>query len=42
VVSPLENGSANVAYTQQQIGAAKGQAIVFYCGDTVLGGGTAA
>jgi len=41
VVSPLENGGANVAYTQQQIGAAKGQAIVFYAGDTVLGGGTA-
>lgn len=41
VVSPVGNGSANVAYTQLQIGAAKGQAIVFYCGDTVVGGGTA-
>jgi tRNA-specific 2-thiouridylase len=42
VISPLGNGSANVAYTEKQVGAARGQAIVFYAGDTVVGGGTAA
>jgi tRNA-specific 2-thiouridylase len=41
VVTPLGKDRANVAYREKQIGAARGQAIVFYVGDTVLGGGTA-
>jgi len=30
-----------VAYREPQIGAARGQAIVFYDGDMILGGGIA-
>lgn len=39
VVSPLENGKVKVAYTEPQVAAARGQAIVFYVGDVVIGGG---
>jgi tRNA-specific 2-thiouridylase len=42
VVSPHGNDSAKVAYMEKQIGAARGQAIVFYTGDTVVGGGATA
>jgi tRNA-specific 2-thiouridylase len=41
VVEPLENGRALVTYKEPQPGAARGQAIVFYQGDVVLGGGIA-
>jgi tRNA-uridine 2-sulfurtransferase len=39
VISPQENGRVLVAYKELQIGAAPGQAIVFYDKDVVLGGG---
>jgi len=41
VISPLENSRAKVTYMDEQIGAARGQSIVFYAGDAVVGGGTA-
>ena len=41
VVEPLENGKALVTYLEPQIGAARGQSIVFYDGDLVVGGGIA-
>jgi tRNA-specific 2-thiouridylase len=41
VVEPLENGKALVTYREPQIGAARGQSIVFYAGDVVVGGGIA-
>ena len=41
VVSPSENNGVKVIYMDKQIGAARGQAIVFYAGDTVVGGGIA-
>jgi len=39
MVSPLTDNKVEVKYTQRQIGAARGQSIVFYDGDVVLGGG---
>jgi len=39
VISPADNGKVLVTYEEPQIGAARGQAIVFYDGDVVLGGG---
>jgi tRNA-specific 2-thiouridylase len=39
VISPLENTRVKVTYMDEQVGAARGQAIVFYTGDTVVGGG---
>jgi len=42
VISPDRENSVNVTYKEKQIGAARGQAIVFYNGDTVVGGGIAA
>ena len=39
VVETLENGKALVTYREPQIGAARGQSIVFYDGDIVVGGG---
>jgi len=42
VISPLKDNEVSVQYMEQQIGAARGQAIVLYAGDTVVGGGTAA
>ena len=39
VVAPLENGKALVTYKEPQVGAARGQSIVFYEGDVVVGGG---
>ncbi len=39
VISPLDGGRVKVTYSEPQIGAARGQAIVFYDGDVVLGGG---
>ena len=39
VISPQENGRVLVAYEEPQIGAAPGQAIVFYDKDVVVGGG---
>jgi tRNA-specific 2-thiouridylase len=41
VVEPLEKGKALVAYKEPQVGASRGQSIVFYDGDTVVGGGIA-
>jgi tRNA-specific 2-thiouridylase len=41
VVETLENGKALVTYREPQIGAARGQSIVFYDGDVVVGGGIA-
>jgi tRNA-specific 2-thiouridylase len=38
-VESLENGKALVTYKEPQVGAARSQAIVFYGGDRVLGGG---
>jgi tRNA-uridine 2-sulfurtransferase len=40
VISPLEEERVSVKYSGPQIAAARGQAIVFYDGDVVLGGGT--
>jgi tRNA-specific 2-thiouridylase len=39
VVEPLENGKALVTYKEPQVGAARGQSVVFYEGDVVVGGG---
>ena len=39
IISPLVDDEVNVEYSERQIGAARGQAIVFYDGDVVLGGG---
>ena len=39
VISPLKDNEVSVKYMERQIGAARGQAIVFYDGDVVLGGG---
>jgi tRNA-uridine 2-sulfurtransferase len=39
VISSLDNKRVRVMYKEPQIGAARGQAIVFYTGDVVLGGG---
>ncbi len=39
VLSPETGGRVKVAYREPQIGAAPGQAIVFYDGDVVVGGG---
>lgn len=40
-IEPREKGKALVTYTEPQIGAARGQSIVFYDGDVVVGGGIA-
>jgi tRNA-specific 2-thiouridylase len=41
VISPLSGDEVSVKYMERQVRAAPGQAIVFYAGDVVLGGGTA-
>ena len=41
VVFPHDNGEVVVKYKKPQVGAARGQAIVFYDGDVVVGGGIA-
>ena len=41
-ISPLTDNKVRVEYSDRQIGAARGQAIVFYEGDVVLGGGIVA
>ena len=38
-VSPLAGGRVKVTYPEPQVAAARGQAIVFYDGDVLLGGG---
>ena len=38
-VSPLAGGRVKVTYPELQVAAARGQAIVFYDGDVLLGGG---
>lgn len=38
-ISPLENGNVLVEFEQPQRAVAKGQRVVFYDGDTVIGGG---
>lgn len=40
VIAPSDDKGVVVSYREPQIAAARGQAIVFYDGDTVLGGGT--
>ncbi|MBP9988183.1 MAG: tRNA 2-thiouridine(34) synthase MnmA [Ruminococcus sp.] len=40
VISPLENGDVRVEFETPQRAIASGQAVVFYDGDTVVGGGT--
>jgi len=40
-ISPLEGGRIRVVYTEPRPVAARGQSIVFYEGDTVIGGGIA-
>ena len=40
VITPLENGNVSVDFETPQRAIAPGQAVVFYDGDTVLGGGT--
>jgi tRNA-specific 2-thiouridylase len=39
-VYPLEDGSVRVEFDQPQRALTPGQAVVFYDGDTVVGGGT--
>lgn len=41
-IAPLENGAIEVKFEKPQRAIAKGQAVVFYQGDTVIGGGTIA
>ena len=40
LVDPLGEGRVRVAFDEPQRAIAPGQAVVFYDGDTVLGGGT--
>ena len=40
VITPLENGNVSVDFETPQRAIAPGQAVVFYDGDTVVGGGT--
>ena len=40
VISPLENGNVSVKFETPQRAIAPGQAVVFYDGDIVVGGGT--
>ena len=40
VITPLENGNVNVKFAEPQRAIAPGQAVVFYDGDIVVGGGT--
>lgn len=40
VITPLENGDVNVEFKTPQRAIASGQAVVFYDGDIVVGGGT--
>jgi len=40
VVTPLEEGRAQVKFEEPQMAITPGQAIVFYDGDTVIGGGS--
>jgi len=40
-ISPLEDNRVMLTYAESQIAAARGQAVVFYRGDVVLGGGIA-
>jgi tRNA-specific 2-thiouridylase len=39
-VTPLEDGKAHVRFAQPQMAITPGQAVVFYRGDAVVGGGT--
>lgn len=39
-ITPLENGNVRVAFDEPQRAIAPGQAVVFYDGDIVVGGGT--
>ena len=41
VISPKDKSVVTVTYKEPQIGTAPGQAIVFYVGDTIIGGGIA-
>ena len=40
VITPLENGNVSVDFETPQRAIAPGQAVVFYDGDIVVGGGT--
>jgi tRNA-specific 2-thiouridylase len=40
VIAPLDNGQVHVKFEEPQMAIAPGQAVVFYDGDTVIGGGT--
>lgn len=40
VITPLENGNVSVDFEAPQRAIAPGQAVVFYDGDIVVGGGT--
>jgi len=40
MMTPLGNGNAHVRFEQPQMAIAPGQAVVFYQGDAVVGGGT--
>lgn len=40
LITPLSDGRARVIFTEAQRSVTPGQAVVFYDGDTVLGGGT--
>ena len=39
-ITPLENGDVSVVFDEPQRAIAPGQAVVFYDGDIVVGGGT--
>jgi tRNA-specific 2-thiouridylase len=40
IVTPISNGEANVKFAQPQMAITPGQAVVFYRGSVVIGGGT--
>ena len=40
LIAPLDNGQVHVKFEEPQMAITPGQAVVFYDGDTVIGGGT--
>ncbi|MFC2011288.1 tRNA 2-thiouridine(34) synthase MnmA [Chloroflexota bacterium] len=40
IITPLSDGKVHVKFMEPQMAITPGQAVVFYCGDMVVGGGT--